>query len=151
MLKRNLLVYAASLNLAIALLHIVIVVGGPEWYRFFGAGETMAQLAEAGSWQPAVFTLLISLVFFIWAIYTLSGAGIIRRLPFLRLALVAITIIYLLRGLAGLTGVVTILLLSNTSQGCAFLFWTSIICLLIGMVHIKGTYDCWPELLPKPH
>ena len=37
----------------------------------------------------------------VWAAYGLSGAGVIRRLPLLRLALVLISGAYLVRGLFG--------------------------------------------------
>jgi hypothetical protein len=38
------------LSAAAALLHIAVIVGGAEWYRFFGAGEGMARLAERGGY-----------------------------------------------------------------------------------------------------
>ena len=28
-----------------ALLHVAIIIGGPEWYLFFGAGQEMADMA----------------------------------------------------------------------------------------------------------
>ena len=36
----------------------------------------------------------------LWAAYALAGAGVVKPLPLLRLALVLITMVYLLRGLA---------------------------------------------------
>jgi hypothetical protein len=41
----------------VALLHVGIVLGGAPAYRFFGAGEELATLAEAGSRIPALVTL----------------------------------------------------------------------------------------------
>lgn len=49
----NFLIIAAALSALAALAHVGVVIGGPAWYRFFGAGEGMAQLAESGSWYPA--------------------------------------------------------------------------------------------------
>jgi hypothetical protein len=36
------LLWGGALSLVAALLHIAIIVGGPAWYRFFGAGEALA-------------------------------------------------------------------------------------------------------------
>lgn len=33
------LIAGGLLSAAAALLHIAVIVGGPDWYRFFGAGE----------------------------------------------------------------------------------------------------------------
>jgi hypothetical protein len=93
------LVGAGLLSAAAALLHLAIIVGGPDWYRFFGAGEGMARMAEQGSARPTLITLGIAAVLAIWAAYAFAGAGLLPRLPLLRTALVAITAVYLLRGL----------------------------------------------------
>lgn len=44
------------LSAAAALLHIAVIFGGAEWYRFVGAGEGMAQLAARGSLTPHLIT-----------------------------------------------------------------------------------------------
>ncbi len=51
----------------------------------------MAQLASAGHWYPTVVTLAVATVLSAWALYALSGAGVISKLPLLRVALCAIT------------------------------------------------------------
>ena len=96
-----LLSIAAVLNAIVALLHIGCIYFGATWYRFMGAGERMASLAERGSIQPTIITSFIVLIFSIWSVYAFSGAGVVFQLPFLRWVLVAITAIYLLRGVAG--------------------------------------------------
>jgi putative oxidoreductase len=97
----RLLVFGGMLTGVASLLHVGIILGGPEWYRFFGAGERMARLAARGSIYPTFVTAGIAVVLGIWALYALSGAGVIRRLPFVRLALVSIAAIYLARGILG--------------------------------------------------
>ncbi|MGH8575831.1 MAG: hypothetical protein ACREXJ_02735 [Gammaproteobacteria bacterium] len=72
----------ACVSLAIALLHVVVVLIGPNAYSFFG-GPGLARQAESGSWQPAVMTLVLAWLFVVFAAYGLSGAGVIRRLPLL--------------------------------------------------------------------
>jgi hypothetical protein len=46
----------AALSLVAALLHIGVVIGGPHWYRFFGAPEQYAVAASRGSIIPALVT-----------------------------------------------------------------------------------------------
>lgn len=135
------LVVAASLSAVAALLHIGIVAGGPAWYRFFGAGERLASAAEAGSWYPAVITVAIALVLGVWAGYALSGAGVIAPLPFLKVALMFITAVYILRGLA----VLPVLGLAKVKV-TAFLRWSSFICLCFGAAHLLGLIQVWPRL-----
>ena len=65
------------------LLHVVVVLIGPDAHSFFG-GPGLARQAESGSWQPALMTLVLAWLFVVFAAYGLSGAGVIRRLPLLR-------------------------------------------------------------------
>ncbi|CAA9321878.1 MAG: hypothetical protein AVDCRST_MAG89-1678, partial [uncultured Gemmatimonadetes bacterium] len=98
---RRLLVFGGALTGAAALLHVGIILGGPDWYRFFGAGEQMARLAARGSIYPTIVTAGIAVILGVWALYAFSGAGIIRRLPLLRLALALIAAVFLARGILG--------------------------------------------------
>lgn len=134
--------YAAGLSAAAALLHVGCIVFGAPWYRFFGAGERMAALAETGSWRPTVITSAIALVLVAWSLYALSGAGFIPRLPFVRAALCVITGIYLLRGVAGFA----LASFAPGGNGPAFWWWSSAICLAIGVAYLAGTWEAWPQL-----
>ncbi len=116
-----------------AVLHLAIIAGGPAWYRFFGAGEAMAQLAARGSIRPTLITLGIATVLGIWSAYALSGAGLIGRLPLLRLGLIVITGIYLLRAFA-----LPLMLRTMPGRNAAFLVWSSAIVLVLGVVHAVG-------------
>jgi len=97
---RTLLLAAGSCSFAVAALHVAIAISGQaSWYRYFG-GLRQAVQVEAGSvLRPTLLTLAIAAVFALWGCYGLSGAGVVRRLPFLRAALFAIAGIYLLRAL----------------------------------------------------
>jgi putative oxidoreductase len=92
------LILASLINFAISGLHVYIITQGAPAYRFFGAGEKMAQAAEKGSSIPALVTLGISLVFFVWGLYALAGARVISELPWTR-AILMVTAIYVARGL----------------------------------------------------
>ncbi|WP_251044496.1 MULTISPECIES: hypothetical protein [unclassified Lysobacter] len=125
-----------------AVLHLGVIVGGPSWYRFFGAGERMARMAEAGRAYPAVVTVGISAVLMLWAGYALSGAGAIGRLPLLKPALCLITAVYLLHGLA----VVPMAVASVPQPATPFWYWSSGICLAIGIAHLTGLIGAWSAL-----
>ena len=141
MKRNNWLVAGGLLSAAAALLHIAIIVGGPDWYRFFGAGERLARLAETGSPVPAFTTMGIAVVLSLWAAYAFSGAGIIGRLPLLRTALILISAVYLLRGL-----VLFPALLLKPQLVDGFTVWSSIIVLVFGVAYALGTWAAWPNL-----
>jgi uncharacterized membrane protein YkvI len=139
------LIIAACLSAIASLLHIAIIIGGAPWYRFFGAGEQMARAAEAGKIYPTVVTIGIALVLALWAAYALAGAGAtfggIVRLPYLKFALICITTIYLLRGLA-----IIPLFVFAPHQVTPFLIWSSVICIGYGAVHLIGVYQVWDRI-----
>lgn len=95
---RQWLILAAIGSFAVALLHVAIIFVGASAYRYFGAGD-LVPLAEQGSAVPALITSVLVVLFAVWGAYALSGAGVIRPLPLLRVALVLIAAIYTLRGL----------------------------------------------------
>lgn len=136
------LVAGGCLSLAAAALHVACIFGGPDWYRFFGAGEPIARAAERGSWVPHLMTLGIAAVLSLWAAYAFSGAGLIRRLPLLRTGLVVISAIYLVRG--------AMLFMPETFDrpdlSPAFMFWSSLVVLVYGIVHAVGTWRAWATL-----
>ncbi|MBL8650544.1 MAG: hypothetical protein JNL35_09110 [Sphingopyxis sp.] len=137
------LIVGGWLSVVAALLHIACIFGGPDWYRFFGAGEDMARAAECGMWTPAAITMVIATVLLIWAAFAFSGAGWLPRLPLLRTGLVAITAIYLLRGLAFVP-----MNLWRPAHSDSFAVWSSAIVLAYGIVYAVGTCRAWPHLAP---
>jgi hypothetical protein len=138
--RQPFLILAGSLSLLAAVLHLAVIVGGPDWYRFFGAGEGMARMAERGMIQPTLITIGIVAVLAIWAAYAYSGAGVIPRLPLLRTGLVVITGIYLARGL------LVIPAFAMGREINAFGWWSSLIVLIYGLAYLIGTWRAWPRL-----
>jgi hypothetical protein len=136
-----LLAGAASSAIA-ALLHLGCIAFGPSWYRFFGAGERMARLSAAGHIGPTLVTIAIAAVLVVWSLYALSGAGVIARLPLLRVGLCLITGIYLVRGIAGFV----LALVAPGAHGIAFWCWSSAICIAIGALYLAGTWQVWSRL-----
>jgi hypothetical protein len=131
------LLSGGTFSILVALLHIAIIIGGPDWYRFWGAGEQMATLEENGSLLPDLLTFFIIVIFLIWGLYAYSGAGLIRRLPLLKTALMVISSIYTIRGL----------LLVNDILGpehlTSFILWTSMVSLMAGLIHFIGIKQIW--------
>lgn len=136
------LIAGGCLNLAASLLHLAVIAGGQDWYRFFGAGEPMARAAERGAWTPALLTLVIATALAVAAAYAFAGAGLIRRLPLMRVALVAISGVYLARGLF----VIYPPAFARPDLSAEFMLWSSIIVLVYGIVHAIGTWRAWPHL-----
>jgi hypothetical protein len=135
------LIAGGILSALASLLHIVVIAGGPAWYRFFGAGEAIATMAEQGSMTPALLTLGIAAILAIWAAYAFSGAGLLPRLPLLRTGLVVISAIYLLRGL-----VLVPALALNFGGVTPFVLWSSLIVLVYGLAYAIGTWLGWSSL-----
>jgi len=131
------------LSVGAALLHLGCILGGPEWYRFFGAGEGMARAAARGEWTPALVTLAIAGILLIWAAYAFSGAGSLPRLPLLRTGLLVITTIYLLRAI-----IFVPLHMWRPQHSDSFAVWSSLIVLVYGAVYAVGTFKAWRYLAP---
>lgn len=140
------LLLGATFSFVAALAHIATIIGGPDWYRFFGAGEHMAQLAAQGSHKPTLITLFIAAILALWGGYALAGAGLIPALPLLKTGLVVITGIYLLRAVAGF--VLPFITRHPAIMENSITFWmvSSTICLLIGLTYLIGTLGRWSQL-----
>ena len=145
--RRSLLLGAAVSGL-VALLHVGILFGGAPWYRFFGAGERMARLASRGAPAPAVITLAIVIALATCSIYALSGAGAVRRLPFLRIVLASAAMVFLGRGVFG----IPIVLLvhhpyANELRGrMTFMIVSSIVSFGLGLCYAVGVTRRWRTL-----
>jgi hypothetical protein len=141
----NFLLIGAALSALAALAHVAIVIGGPPWYRFFGAGEKFAQGAEQGKLFPTLITLGIALILLCWSLFAISGSGALPAFPFLKLALCFITSIYALRGLAGFVLLLTPAF-AKQRLSSNFLVISSLICLLYGIVHLVGLVQVWNRI-----
>jgi hypothetical protein len=139
------LMLGGGLSAVASLLHVAIIAGGASWYRFFGAGERMAQFAARGSIYPTIITAGIAITLGIWSLYGFSGAGVIRRLPLLRVALVLIAAVYLSRGILG----IPVVLVSDDpyakelSSRMTFMILSSAICICIGICYAVGAAQVW--------
>jgi hypothetical protein len=140
-MRNGWLVAAGLLSTAASLLHFATILGGPDWYRFFGAGEEMARAAEHGSVMPGLVTAAIATILAVWALYAFSAAGVVRRLPLMRTALVLITGVYMLRALT-----LVPLLALKPQLVDTFAIVSSLIVLCYGVTYAVGTWLAWPSL-----
>jgi hypothetical protein len=124
-----------------------MIIGGADWYRFFGAGERMARLAARGSAYPALVTAVIAATLAVWAWYALAGVGVLRRPPLLRPALRAVALIYFARGLLGIPLVLLVEhpYLNELAKRMTFMVVTSAICIFLGVCYAAGVTGLRPE------
>lgn len=134
------LLSGGTFSILVALLHIAIIFGGPDWYRFWGAGEQIATMEENGSLLPDILTFLLVILFLICGLYTYSGAGLIRRLTLLKTGLVTISSIYTIRGL------LLVIDIFGPEKLTIFMLWTSIISFIAGLTHFIGAKQVWSSL-----
>jgi hypothetical protein len=139
--EKSLLKLGGVLSFAVALLHVVAIFIGAPAYRYLGAGEDMATAAESGSAFPALLTLFLVVIFAIWGFYGLSGAGVIRRLPLLKIALLLIGVVYTLRGVVVFQQLFQIAASSVEVASREIVF--SLVSLIIGLAYLLGTILNW--------
>ena len=128
------LIAGGVMSALISLLHIILAVY-PSLYRYIGPGQSaLTQMAEQGSSITTLVSVALAVLFALWAIYAFSGSGLIRPLPFLRFALIAISVIYILRALF-LPSEINMVL----NQGYPFRFIVfSTISLITGLLYLLG-------------
>ncbi len=108
----------------------------PELYKYIdpGQGSAVEQLAQQGSNLITIASIVLALIFAIWGIYAFSGAGLITRLPVLRVSLIAIAVIYILRSLFLPTEINMVV-----NQGYPFRFVVfSAVSLVAGLLYLIG-------------
>jgi hypothetical protein len=142
------LLFLAGLgSAAVSLLHVAIVAIGAPAYRFFGAGERMARMAERGIPEPTLITIALAALFAVWSAYGFSGAGLVRPLPFLAKGLLLIGLVYTGRGLALLPQLALVVGLAGAVPLRHLLFSAS--SLAIGLLYVAGVIREWPALTAR--
>jgi len=140
--SKQLFKFAAGLSFAVALFQTVITFF-PLWSLYFGAPK------ELVSNVPMLYVtgLIAAVIFGVFGLYAMAGAGYIRSLPLLRFGLLGIGGVYTLRGLLviPLLLIMTGILQSSEAippQGLA----SSLVSLFIGILYLVGTITGWHEL-----
>ena len=125
-----------------AALHIAIMLGGPDWYAFFGAPQALVDFARTGHPRAAISCLVIAAILLIFAAFAFSGAGRIPRLPFLRIGLAAIGCVLILRGLLFIPLILwrpdSLARICDCRSVDTFIVVTSVLCLAMGVGYALG-------------
>jgi hypothetical protein len=146
-LSKRLLQIAGLLSLGVALFQVLLSFPTPLSTYF---GTPPGLLANPAA--LLITSLVVALIFAIWGLYGLSGAGLIRRLPLLRLGLLVIGAIYTLRGLLLIPLLLAALgLLASPEPILPQALLASLVSLLVGCLYLVGTVTAWRDLkLPAP-
>ena len=128
-----------------------LAVAGFQGYR--GLSPAASAYWGGPTEQPILLiaSLIVGLIFVVWGLYGFSGAGVIRRLPLLRLGLIVIGGIYILRGIPG---IMILLIMAGIIRDPQPIppqaLIASLVSLGIGLAYLVGTIVAWPALSHKP-
>lgn len=138
----NILFFASLLAFAGAIIQAAIGFV-PEWSAALGAGD------ELISNRPLLLALglLMALVFAVCGLYGLSGAGLIRRLPLLRLGLFVIGLVCTLNGLTFIFQLLAVLGVRPAPQPVPFNYLiSSLVFLTVGLGYLIGLAAGWEQM-----
>jgi hypothetical protein len=139
------LLVAGTSSILISLFQAIISFS-VEWSRYFDAPEQLL----ANPTLLIVLGLLAAILFAVFGLYGMSGAGYIRALPYLRSGLLIIGIIYTTRGLAFIfillqqVGLVHITERIPPAEPAS-----SLVSLFVGLLFLVGTIGLWRGLKHK--
>jgi hypothetical protein len=140
------LILAGVLSFCAAIFQAVIGFV-PEWSAAFGAGDALV------SNPPLLLTLalLVALLLGIFGLYGLSGAGIIRRLPLLRLGLFTIGLLYSLVGINFIFQILALLgILPSMGPIPIYIVLISFGAFVAGLAYLIGLALSWKRLSTRP-
>jgi putative oxidoreductase len=117
-----------------------------EWSRYFDAPEQLL----SNSILLYTSGIIVAVIFAIFGLYGISGAGYIRQFPYLRTGLILIGSLYTIRGLA----VILILLqqaglIQSTDTIPPAEPGSSLVSLFVGLMFLVGTLGLWSNLKHK--
>ena len=90
---------AAAIAVITAVAHLSCIFFGPKCYEAQMAPPQIIQSSIDGTLLAPIGTIFVSLLFLSCALFAISGAGYIKKLPLLNKALLCISVLCILRGL----------------------------------------------------
>ena len=142
----SLLILAGVLSFCAAIFQAAIAFV-PAWSAAFGASDALV------SNLPLLLALglLVALLLVIFGLYGLSGAGVIRRLPLLRLMLFVIGLLYSMVGINFIFQVLAMLgVLPSAGPIPVYQVLVSFGALVAGLAYLIGLAVNWKWLSSKP-
>ena len=138
---------AGILSALVAVVQCAVPFFGAKGYRFFGAGDRVAQAVEGGAGWPAGLTVCIGAIFAVFAFYALAAASERLRPPLLRTGLLVIGLLFMLRGLSVVPQGMTWFRNPEAIPGRFVLF--SVVALAMGALYLIGVIMAWQDLAPR--
>jgi hypothetical protein len=74
-------------------------LGGPHWFAFARAPQQIKDSSQQGTLLAPIGTVIVASLMFACTVFAFSAAGLIRKVPLLKPALITISILCVLRGL----------------------------------------------------
>ncbi|PCH94265.1 MAG: hypothetical protein COB83_12015 [Gammaproteobacteria bacterium] len=105
--KSKLLISAGVIASFAAIWHLLCILGGPSWFVFARAPQQIIDSAQQGTLLAPVGTVIVACLMFACTVFAFSAAGLIRKVPLLKSALIAIAVLCTLRGLIAIPTFVT--------------------------------------------
>ena len=131
------LVLAALIAIGNAIAHLACLSLGPECYAVQMAPPQLIESAKNGTYLAPTANIVVSTIFVIWGLYALSGAGLIRKLPFLKFVIYAIATLCMIRGILPLQ-----FWLRNPEEISDTAFYYGIGWLITGLLFLFGYRMC---------
>jgi len=127
------LVVAALIAIFTAFAHLSCIYFGPQCYSAQMAPPVIIESAKAGTLLAPIGTIFVSSLFILLGCYALSGAKIIRKLPFLKVAIYGIAFLCIVRGILPLQ-----LWLRQPDKVADAVLYVGLVWLLTGLLYMFG-------------
>lgn len=125
-----------------AIAHLSCIFIGPSCYKAQLAPPYIIRSAIEGTLVAPIGTAVVSSLFLACALFAVSGAGLIKRLPLLKLALVTISVLCILRGLVTIPSSFFFPAMASTYSLVAGIVW-----FVAGCLYLYG-YRCVSQVSP---
>lgn len=129
------LILAALISVGTAIAHMSCIFFGPECFSAQLAPPQIIESARNGTWLAPIGTTFVSVIFLVVGLYALSGGGVIRKLPFLRLGIYTIGTLCIIRGVLPLQ-----LWIRHPDKVNSVVFYTGVIWLVTGLLFLIGYF-----------
>jgi hypothetical protein len=97
--KSKLLISAGVIACASSIWHLLCIFGGAHWFAFARAPQQIIDSSQQGTLLAPIGTVIVASLMFSCTVFAFSAAGLIRKVPLLKSALMTISILCILRGL----------------------------------------------------
>ncbi|SEB44703.1 hypothetical protein SAMN04489761_0771 [Tenacibaculum sp. MAR_2009_124] len=126
-----------TLNIIIAIAHIIGLLWAEQMFEKTGAGEAMRELAEIHYSFPYLLTVFVAIIFFVFGIYGLFANSRTRKLPYLKIGIFIVAFIYIFRAI----GEQSYNLMKGTTTTSETI--QSVVALIIGLLFLFGGLKKW--------